>query len=290
VHNVFVESINWSEVLIPLVAEIGLTLLLLTLLLVDLFTRPRRRVVGLLAGVGMLLVMLLNLIISWGPVTSGAFPVDVLGGMVRFDMMGLIFRTMILVAGALTAFIALDTPNVGDKGEFFAILTSATLGMSLMSIATDLIMVFLSVETASISLYILAGFLRDTPRSTEAGIKYYLFGAATAGIFLYGLSLLFGFTGTTNIYQLAAPLAELAPWSWRCCWYWSASVSRLPPCPSTSGPPTYTRARPRRSPPSSAPPARPPVLRCSCVCSSPYGPSNPRRSGWRSSLRCQPSP
>jgi NADH-quinone oxidoreductase subunit N len=206
---VFVESVNWSEVLIPLVAEIGLTLLLLVVLIVDLFTRPRRRVVALLTGLGMLAVLAINLVLSWGPITGGSYPVDVLGGMVRFDMMGLIFRTMILIAGALTAFISLDYPGVGDKGEFFAILISATLGMSLMSIASDLIMVFLSVETASISLYILAGFLRDTPRSTEAGIKYYLFGAATSGVFLYGLSLLYGFTGTTNIFELAAPLGDL---------------------------------------------------------------------------------
>jgi NADH-quinone oxidoreductase subunit N len=70
-------------------------------------------------------------------------------------------------------------------------------------------MVFLALETSSICLYILAGFLRDVPRSTEAGLKYYLFGSFMAGLFLYGLSLLFGYTGTTNIYALAEPLGAL---------------------------------------------------------------------------------
>jgi NADH-quinone oxidoreductase subunit N len=80
--------------------------------------------------------------------------------------------------------------------------------MSLMSAASDLIMVFLALETTSISLYVLAGFLRDTPQSAEAGIKYYLFGAFTAGLFLYGLSLLYGFTGVTSIYDIAEPLGQ----------------------------------------------------------------------------------
>jgi NADH-quinone oxidoreductase subunit N len=70
-------------------------------------------------------------------------------------------------------------------------------------------MVFVGLETASISLYVLAGFLRNDRKSSEAGIKYYLFGAFTSGIALYGLSLLYGFTGTTNIYGLAEPLGEI---------------------------------------------------------------------------------
>jgi len=117
--------------------------------------------------------------------------------------------TLVLLAGALTCLIALDVSKIGRQGEFYGILIVATLGMSLMSAASDLILVFLSLETASICLYILAGFLRDSPRSTEAGLKYYLFGSFMAGLFLYGLSLLYGFTGSTNLNDLAAPLGTM---------------------------------------------------------------------------------
>jgi NADH-quinone oxidoreductase subunit N len=207
---VFTESVPAAQVIIPLLPEIGLVILLLLVLVLDLFFRPvQRRVIGLAAGAGMAAVMLINVVVGLANVGTGAFREPVLGGMIRYDMLALLFRTMVLLAGALVCVISVDFPKIGRQGEFFAILIVATLGLSLMSAAADLIMVFLSVETASISLYVLAGFLRETDSSAEAGLKYYLFGAASAGIFLYGLSLLFGFAGTTNIYQMAAPLSDL---------------------------------------------------------------------------------
>jgi NADH-quinone oxidoreductase subunit N len=75
--------------------------------------------------------------------------------------------------------------------------------MNLMAGSADLIMLFLAIETTSIPLYILAGFFREDDKSTEAGFKYFLFGAMTSAVMLYGFSLLFGFTGTTSLYQLA---------------------------------------------------------------------------------------
>lgn len=206
----FTEPVSFLGVVIPIAAEIGLTLLLVVVLALDLAFRPRRRqAVGVVAGVGMLVVMVVNLIVALFDVGGPAFGEEVLGGMVSFDMLSLIFHTMILLAGGLTCLISTDFPGVARKGEFYAIVIVATLGLSLMSAASDLVMLFLSLETASISLYVLAGFLRDTPRSTEAGLKYFLFGAASAGVFLYGLSLLYGFTGTTNIYEMSGPLGEL---------------------------------------------------------------------------------
>src|SRR5260221_12344798 len=78
-----------------------------------------------------------------------------------------------------------------------------------MSGAADLILVFLAVETLSISLYVLAGFLHDNPRSSEAGMKYFLFGAFTSTIMLYGMSLLYGFTHQTNLYAMGNVLRTL---------------------------------------------------------------------------------
>src|SRR5690606_30365190 len=144
----------------------------------------------------MLVILAVNVAVGLTFVRDEAFAEPVLGGMIHFDMVSVIFHSVVLLAGALTSLISVDLPGVARKGEYYAILIVATLGLSLMTTASDLVMLFLSLETASISLYVLAGFLRETRQSTEAGIKYFLFGAASAGVFLYGLSLLFGFTGT----------------------------------------------------------------------------------------------
>jgi NADH-quinone oxidoreductase subunit N len=198
------------QVIIPILPEIGLLIMLLVCLFIDQFiVASQRRIVGMIAGVGVIIVMLVNLFVGLGAVNDPAFQSPVLGGMLRYDMLALMFRTMVLLAGALTCLIALDVPKVGRHGEFHAIVLVATMGMTLMCAAADLIMVFLALETTSISLYVLAGFLRDTQRSTEAGLKYFLFGSFTAGVFLYGLSLLYGFTGTTNIYGIAEPMSSL---------------------------------------------------------------------------------
>lgn len=206
----FTETVPPLQVVIPILPEIGLLVLLLIVLSVDLFLKPaRRRTVGLVAGVGIIVILLVNLLVGLSFVSNPDFEGTRLGGMVRYDMLALIFRTIVLIGGALTCLISVDVPKMGRQGEFYAIVIVATLGMSLMSAAADLIMVFVALETASISLYVLAGFLRDTPRSTEAGLKYYLFGAFMSGLLLYGLSLLYGFARTTNIYALSAPLGEL---------------------------------------------------------------------------------
>ena len=206
----FTESVPALQIIIPILPEIGLLVLLLLVLAWDLFTRPaRRRTVGILAGVGMLAILAANLVVGLYAVSDSRYAGPALGGMIHYDMLALIFRTMVLLSGALTTIISVDTPVVGRQGEYYAILIVAVMGMTLMSAASDLIIVFLALETASVSLYLLAGFLRESPRSTEAGLKYYLFGAATAGLLLYGLSLLFGFAGTTDIYEMAGPLGGL---------------------------------------------------------------------------------
>jgi len=206
----FTQNASILQTLVPIIPETGLTILLLIVLTVDLFLNPaRRRIVGIIAGVGMLIVMVVNVIISAAFINHPDLQGPMLGGMVRFDVLSLIFRTAVLIAGGLSALIALDVAKVGRQGEFYGILIVATLGMTLMCAASDLMLIFLAVETASICLYVLAGFLRDVPRSTEAGLKYFLFGSFTSGLFLYGLSLLYGFTGTTSIYSLAEPLGNL---------------------------------------------------------------------------------
>jgi NADH-quinone oxidoreductase subunit N len=209
----FTEPIRFSSVIIPILPEILLTLLAFIVLALDLFwPASRRRGVGIVAGIGALSIAAATVIVSTQALASGYDTREAqlaLGGMIRYDGLALVFRTIILIAGGFTSLLSLDVPKLGRQGEYYAIVLVATLGMSLMSAAADLIMVFVAIETTSISLYVLAGYLRDTPKSAEAGLKYYLFGAFIAGVFLYGLSLLYGFAGTTSIYGLAEPLRAL---------------------------------------------------------------------------------
>jgi NADH-quinone oxidoreductase subunit N len=97
----------------------------------------------------------------------------------------------------------METENLGKRGEFYILMLVSTVGMCLMATSTNLIMLYLAIETTSIPMYILAGFFKEDRKSTEAGFKYLLFGAMTSAIMLYGFSLLYGFTGTTDLHQLA---------------------------------------------------------------------------------------
>ncbi|MBL8057945.1 MAG: NADH-quinone oxidoreductase subunit N, partial [Anaerolineales bacterium] len=140
------------------------------------------------------------------PTVSGAL---ILGGMLRNDLTAFVFRVLFLFAGAVTALISVDSPTLGKAGEYYLVLIAAVLGMGLMASAADLLMLYLAIEMTSIGLYALAGFLRENDKSAESGLKYFLFGAFTSSIMLYGFSLLYGFTGQTNLYAVGAALAAM---------------------------------------------------------------------------------
>jgi proton-translocating NADH-quinone oxidoreductase chain N len=98
-------------------------------------------------------------------------------------------------------------PQRQGFGEFFVLLIFFVLALSLMASAGDLIVFYLAFELSSICGYLLASWLRDDPKSAEAGLKYFVYGAAASGVMLYGLSLLYGIAGTLHIGQLADALA-----------------------------------------------------------------------------------
>jgi NADH-quinone oxidoreductase subunit N len=86
-----------------------------------------------------------------------------------------------------------------EHGEYYILLLFATVGMMFMASAADLIIVFLGLETFSLAIYVLAGFFRTNPKSNESSLKYFLLGAFSAGFLLYGIALIYGATGTTNL-------------------------------------------------------------------------------------------
>jgi NADH-quinone oxidoreductase subunit N len=158
----------------------------------------QRRNLGWVTAVGMGLIMVITLLAAMpGPQST-----PVWGGMVRYDYMGFAFAELFIFGAAITALFSMDVENLGNRGEFYLLLIAATIGMCFMASASNLIMLYLAIETVSIPMYVLSGFFGRSEKSTEAGFKYFLFGAMTSAIMLYGLSLLYGVTGTTDLSQI----------------------------------------------------------------------------------------
>ncbi|HEX2030592.1 MAG TPA: NADH-quinone oxidoreductase subunit NuoN [Actinomycetota bacterium] len=134
--------------------------------------------------------------------------VTVLGGMVAVDQYGAFFRLVILAAAATAALLSfhyLERTGEG-RGEYYALLLFATSGMTLITVAADLLMVFIALEVLSLSLYVMAGFSPRRPASQEAGLKYFLLGAFSSAFFLYGIALAYGAAGTTSLSGIAGEI------------------------------------------------------------------------------------
>ncbi|HEY69965.1 MAG TPA: NADH-quinone oxidoreductase subunit N [Anaerolineae bacterium] len=199
------------SMLLAILSEMGLLVLAGIILLVDAIGRQgSRRNLGWLTASGLAAILIAMFI--WGkPEASEGL---VLGGMLRHDWPAFTFKILLLFAAAVTALLSTGMKPFGDRGEFFALLVVTVMGMNLMVSAADLIMLYLAIETTSIPLYVLAGFLKGDDKSTESGLKYFLFGAIASAVMLYGFSLIYGFSGETNLYALAAGVQaqQLSPW------------------------------------------------------------------------------
>jgi NADH-quinone oxidoreductase subunit N len=189
--------------LVAILPEISLLVLAFVVMGFDLFLpEAAKKLLGRLTIIGLIVVLVVNLIL---PATGSVF-----GGMVYVDGWVALYRMLFIVAAILVCFISMDVRGLEQTGEYYGLLIFATMGMSLMAASHDLVMLYVAVETTSITLYLLAGFLRVDKRSPESGLKYFLFGAFTSTIMLYGMSLLYGFTRSTGYGAMAAELAKLA--------------------------------------------------------------------------------
>ncbi len=131
-------------------------------------------------------------------------------GMLALDSYALFFNLVFCLAGGMTLLMSihyLDMANI-HPGEYYALILFATVGMILMAAATDLIVIFLALETMSMAVYVLAGIWRQQVRSNEAALKYFLLGAFASGFFLYGIALVYGATGSVQLGKIAAHVGE----------------------------------------------------------------------------------
>src|SRR5262249_47589684 len=128
------------------------------------------------------------------------------------DAFSLFVKLLVLVAATLSVIVALDYAEHANmqRFEFPVLILYATTGMMLMASATNLMTMYVGVELMSLSIYVLAAFARDELRSSEAGLKYFVLGALASGLLLYGISLVYGFSGSMGFAKLATALADPA--------------------------------------------------------------------------------
>src|SRR5579859_6952993 len=200
---------------------------------------------------------------------------------VVIDGYSLFFAALFLAATGLVILLSVRYLDLEreQEGEYYALLLLACIGMMFMASGTDLIVMFLGLETMALSFYVLAGYLRREKRSNEAALKYLLLGGFSTGILAYGFSLLYGLTASTSILEIGTTLDRrfqyvagrgMADWLLILSFVTVAAglFFKVAASHSTSGRQTSTKARPRPLLLTSAWPPRLPASRCSFACSS----------------------
>ena len=134
---------------------------------------------------------------------------EIAGGLIAIDSFALFFKVVVIAAAALTVMMSVSYLDVegASPGEYYFLILCSTLGMMIMAGGIDLITIFIGLETMAVSFYILAGFIKPNQRSNEAAVKYFLLGAFSLGILLYGMSIMYGLSGTTGLRAMATAFA-----------------------------------------------------------------------------------
>ena len=185
--------------------EIVLVGAIVVVLLADLFTpESSRGVVPSIAGIGLLAAMVPVLTLALDGVDRAMF-----GGAYAVDNFSLVLKAMFLLAAYVVVLLSTNYIAEGDyaEGEYYFLLLSSVLGMTVMASSRDLVSIFVALELLSIPAYMLAGWRKRDLRGNEAGVKYYLMGVFASAVMLYGMSLLFGYAGSTLLADIGAAIA-----------------------------------------------------------------------------------
>lgn len=144
--------------------------------------------------------------------SSDIFPLQGFYGMIRVDGFALVFQSIFLIGAALAIAISIRYLDIeGEQhGEYYALVLFATVGMMFLGCGFDLITLYISLELMALTFYVLVAFTKREKRSNEAAMKYFLLGAFSSGILLYGMSLLYGLAGSTNLAEIGSAVAKIA--------------------------------------------------------------------------------
>ncbi len=183
----------------PLLPEIIMAASALLVLLVELVVRKKETV-------GLLSIVSVAVVAYYIPQSFG----KAFGGMFISDGYSVFFKFIFLINLILTVLLSMRYLVIekANHGEYYALIMFSTLGMMIMASAGDLIVLYLGLELMALSTYVLAGFIRHDIRSNEAALKYFLLGAFSSALLLYGITIIYGLTGTTDISLIGAAVAE----------------------------------------------------------------------------------
>jgi NADH-quinone oxidoreductase subunit N len=201
---------GWHD-LLGLLPEVIVAGGFVALMLLDLVVPPARRTWLAVFSGGVLVAALA--VSVWGWYDAGASGRTVFFGAFAYDRLAVFANCVILVTSLLTVVISPGylTRRRLHNGEYYALVMAATAGMMLLGGATSLMVIFLAVELLSISLYILSGFSRQEERSQEAAVKYLLLGSFASAFLLFGMALVYGETGHTQLAQIATAMTRSVP-------------------------------------------------------------------------------
>jgi len=188
-----------------LAPEMVVTGVLALVLVADLMLdRSRKWLLANLASFGLLAALVPVVTLA----LSDTGPRSMVGGAYVVDDFALVLKGLFLVVGYVVLLMSTNYVEEGDyyEGEFYFLLLSSILGMVVMASSRDLISIFVALETLSIPAYMLAGWRKRDLKSNEAALKYYLLGVLASAVMLYGMSLIYGFTGSTLLTRIGAQL------------------------------------------------------------------------------------
>ncbi len=199
--QVLPQSSDYIRILPEIVLSLfGILIMLLEPLIDEKKTdeKKNQKVLGVIALVGALAALCATWVMSQSP--GLAF-----WQMVQIDGFSVFFHVLIIAVAAVVILSSYEYLAVQRirAGEYYALILFGTVGMALMSSAVELVLIFIALEISSISSYVLAGFRRRDAASTESSLKYFLLGSFATAFFLYGVALMFGATGATNIGQIS---------------------------------------------------------------------------------------
>ncbi len=186
------QLVDYIRILPEIVLSIfGMIIMLLDPLVDD---RASQKILGIVALIGSLAAIAAS-------IYQAQFPGLGFWEMVRVDSFSIFFHVLIAAITAVVILTSYEYMEVQEirAGEYYALILLGAVGMSLMSSAVELVLIFVALEISSISTYVLAGFRRRAAISSESSVKYFLLGSFATAFFLYGVALMFGATGSTNI-------------------------------------------------------------------------------------------
>lgn len=185
--------------------EIILTAAILCVIIADVgFLRIRRNLTFVITGLGLILAFLSCIPLFGAPAGTMFY------GVIAIDPMAVFFKCFLILTSFLVLLATPGSKELSQEplGEFYALLLSVTLAMLLLVSSVDMLMLYLSLEMVSVGSYIMVGYLKNDRQSNEASLKYLLFGAVATGAMLYGITLLYGLTGTTKLAAIRDALAS----------------------------------------------------------------------------------